>query len=144
MPKGIAPQVTGEAAEFIAAEQAELEALAARIPHRRPSGALIRRYCRSCYPGGGDCEVPTCVLYPWNPRGKNVRPKRALSAKQREAVSANLAAAQKARSSTQKTAQRASTAEVAPSETIGTGHAKDGRILASPLVSRPVPAGEKL
>jgi len=131
MPKGIAPQVTGEAAEFIAAEQAELEALAARIPRRRASGAIIRRRCRDCYPEGGDCEILTCPLYAWNPRGQGTRPKRAMSPKLREAASANLTAAQNARFSARKPAQKASTAAVAPSETIGTGHAQDGHIPAS-------------
>jgi hypothetical protein len=131
MPARIAPKVTGEAAEFIAAEQAELEAIAAQIPRRRPSAALIRRRCRDCYPEGGDCEMPTCALYPWNPRGKGMRPKRAMSAKQREAAAANLVAAQKACLSAQKPAQKASSAPVAPSESIGTGHAQDGPIPAS-------------
>jgi hypothetical protein len=127
MPKGIAPQVTGEAAEFIAAEIAELEAIAAQIPRQRPSARLIRRRCRDCYPEGGDCEMPTCPLYPWNPRGKGVRPKRRASARQL----GSLATARNARLCAQNIAQKASSADVAPSETIGTGHAQDGHISAS-------------
>jgi len=123
MPKSVAPRVTGEAARFIATEQAELEGLAARIPHQRPSAALIRRRRRDCYPEGGDCDVPSFPLFPWNPRGNARRPKRAMSVRQREAVSANLVAAQKARSSPQKTSQKASSADVTPSETNCTGNA---------------------
>jgi len=143
MPKKIAPQVTGEAAEFIAAELAELEALAAKIPRQRPSGAMIRRRCRDCYPEGGDCKLETCVLYPWNPRGKGVRPKRVMSAKQRKAISANLLAAQKARSSAKKTDQKASLADVVPSETNAPPRPKtDEFMLGAPADSRPAFSGQ--
>ena len=144
MPAKIAPKVTGEAAEFVATEQAELEALAAEIPRRRPSAALIRRRCRDCHPEGGDCEMADCPLYPWNPRGKGQRPKRVMSATRRQANAANLLAAQKARSASEKTDQKASLADVALSETnAATGPISDEFMLGVPVDSGPVFSGGK-
>jgi hypothetical protein len=111
VPAGMVPKVTGAAAEFIAAEKAELEALAARVPRWRPSATLIRRRCRDCYPEGGDCGMSDCALYPWNRRGKGVQPKRAISDRQREV----LMAARKAHSWPENTAQKATSATLAPS-----------------------------
>lgn len=139
MPASIAPKVNGAASELIAGEQAQLAAIAPQIPHRRPSATLIRRRCRDCNPEGRDCGMSHCALYPWNRRGTGAQPKRAISDRQREV----LMAARKARSSPEIIAQKASSASLASSETIGTGQAPDVRIPASLSGVWPVSVGDR-